>query len=242
MKTINQILAIAGVALCLAACSKSEKEKVVYVHDTIYVHDSDAKAETSKPTQTPDTSAAAPAPKPAPPIAKINGHDCVDMGLSVRWATCNVGAQSPTDSGNYYAWGETNAKVEYNDANCAHFGVEMGAIGGNAETDPARDGWGGTWRLPTKAECQELIDKCAWEWDGAGYKITAENGSEIFLPASGYYSGASLFYAGDHGKYQTATPDPSNPKAAWSLSFSPTQKRLTNSSRSYGLTVRPVSE
>uniref|UniRef100_UPI0025B2398C PEGA domain-containing protein n=2 Tax=uncultured Muribaculum sp. TaxID=1918613 RepID=UPI0025B2398C len=82
----------------------------------------------------------------------INGHEYVDLGLSVKWAACNVGASSPEDYGNYYAWGETATKAEYTESNSKTYGKTMGDISGNPQYDAARANWGGTWRLPTKAE------------------------------------------------------------------------------------------
>ena len=75
---------------------------------------------------------------------KINGHECVDLGLSVKWATCNVGASSPTEYGNYYAWGETVTKSEYTKKNCKTYGISMGDISGNSSYDAARANWGGS--------------------------------------------------------------------------------------------------
>ena len=99
-----------------------------------------------------------------------NGHEWVDLGLSVKWATCNIGADNPEDYGDYFAWGETETKSEYTDANCKtikkqsffakwfNFGrsdnntnVENlpDDISGNAQYDAARANWGGSWRMPT---------------------------------------------------------------------------------------------
>ncbi len=89
-----------------------------------------------------------------------NSYEYVDLGLSVKWATCNVGADSPSDYGDYFAWGEPETKKEYIDT----WGKGMGGIAGNPQYDAARANWGGTWRLPTADEMKELIDKCKWEW------------------------------------------------------------------------------
>ena len=67
-----------------------------------------------------------------------NGHDYVDLGLSVKWATCNVGASSPSDYGDYYAWGETSTKSSYDEDNSKTYGKSMGNIGGNSSYDVAR--------------------------------------------------------------------------------------------------------
>ncbi len=135
----------------------------------------------------------------------VNGHEYVDLGLSVKWATCNVGASSVSDYGDYYAWGETETKSNYDEDNSVMLGKDSGDISGNADYDAARANWGGAWRLPTEAEIRELVDKCQWEWttiEGhSGYKVTGPNGNSIFLPAAGCRYGALLINAGKYGNY-----------------------------------------
>lgn len=132
----------------------------------------------------------------------INGHEWVDLGLSVKWATCNVGASSLSAYGNYYAWGETRTKSEYNYSNSVTYEKSMGDIAGSSQYDAARANWGSSWRLPTKAEFQELINNCTWTWTSQGghngYKVTGKNGNSIFLPAAGWRYGSSLYYAGEN--------------------------------------------
>ena len=175
----------------------------------------------------------------------INGHQWVDLGLSVKWATCNVGATSPSDYGNYYAWGETRTKSEYTEDNCSTNGVDLGDISGDVRYDAARANWGGTWRLPTQAEMQELIDKCMWTWTSQGghngYRVTGPNGSSIFLPAASYRNGSSLYYAGYLGYYWSSTPDESDARNAYDLDFSSSGHGLYWVGRDYGRSVRPVS-
>ena len=91
------------------------------------------------------------------------GHGYVDMGLSVKWATCNVGADSPNDYGNYYAWGETETKSSYDEGNCETWKKKIGDIGGTIR-DVAHAEWGGGWRMPTVAEFEELRHNCIWTW------------------------------------------------------------------------------
>ena len=128
------------------------------------------------------------------------GHGYVDMGLSVKWATCNVGADSPNDYGNYYAWGETETKSSYDEGNCETWKKKIGDIGGTIR-DVAHAEWGGGWRMPTVAEFEELRHNCIWTWgtlDGyKGYKVRSEKtGNWIFLPAAGRRRGTSLDGAG----------------------------------------------
>ncbi len=92
---------------------------------------------------------------------EINGHEWVDLGLSVKWATCNVGASSPSDFGGYYAWGELTEKSSYTEENSKTYGdSSISDIGGNPQYDVATATWGSSWRLPTEHELQELIEKC----------------------------------------------------------------------------------
>lgn len=117
-----------------------------------------------------------------PLTGSISGHDYVDLGLSVKWATCKVGASSPSGYGSYFAWGETSDLAN----------------------------WGGSWRLPTKAEIDELVNKCKKEWtvqDGnEGYIVIGNNGKSIFLPAAGWYGGSSSLYVGVLGYYWSSSP------------------------------------
>ena len=176
----------------------------------------------------------------------LNGHEWVDLGLSVRWATCNVGASNPSDYGNYYAWGETKTKSSYTADNSRTYEVSMSDISGNIRYDAATANWGGGWRMPTKEEFEELLDKCNWQWSSQGgrngYKVTGPNGNSIFLPAAGWRFGTSLNYAGDSGLYWSSTPDGSNTLHAYRLDFGSGRHGVGWNYRSYGRSVRPVSD
>ena len=174
----------------------------------------------------------------------INGHDYVDLGLSVKWATCNVGASSPEGYGDYYAWGETSTKSSYDEDNCATWKKKIGDIAGTSR-DVARVKWGGSWRMPTLAECQELWGKCTWEWTTrngvSGNKVTGPNGNSIFLPAAGSRGRESLLEAGKYGNYWSSTPYKGNPCLSHTKAFSGGNLNVLDwHYRSYGLTVRPV--
>ncbi len=135
----------------------------------------------------------------------INGHEYVDLGLSVKWATCNVGARSPEDFGDYFAWGEISTREVY-DGNSNVPLDETIDISGDPKYDAARANWGGTWRMPSKEEQDELKEKCEWilttKTDAEGYEVNGYfirskvNGNSIFLPAAGYRSNLSLSDAG----------------------------------------------
>ncbi len=174
----------------------------------------------------------------------INGYEYVDLGLSVKWATCNVGAKTPSSYGNYYAWGETSPKSEYTQENSVTYGKGMGNIAGDPAYDAARANWGGTWRLPTASEIDELVNKCKHTWTTQGrhkgLKITGPNGNSIFLPAAGSRYGTSLSYAGEFGRYWSANQDNTIHAAELYL-------RSSGFGRSWlglygGQSVRPVSE
>ena len=176
----------------------------------------------------------------------INGHDYVDLGLSVKWATCNVGANSPEEYGDYYAWGETSTKSSYDADNSKTYDESSYNydIGGNASLDAARANWGGTWRLPTEAEAQELLDKCEWSWTTQGgkngYKVTGPSGKSIFLPAAGNRIGSSLYRAGEYGFYCMSTPYEDYAGRAYDLRFYDSSRIVYWSNRFHGYSVRPV--
>ncbi|MCD8287114.1 MAG: DUF5640 domain-containing protein [Clostridia bacterium] len=181
----------------------------------------------------------------------INGHEYVDLGLSVKWATCNVGASSPAAYGNYYAWGETTTKSEYTEENSKTHDVSMGSIAGNPRYDAARANWGGSWRLPTASEIGELVKKCERRWTNVGghhgYMLTGPSGNSIFLPAASSYNGTWILATGSAGDYWSATPNEDDTQRAYFLYFM-FDYDLGNlfvrhdTSRYFGCSVRPVSE
>ena len=177
---------------------------------------------------------------------EIYGYEYVDLGLpsGLKWATCNVGAESPEDYGDYYAWGETSTKSEYTKENSLTYGKSMSDISGNITYDVARKKWGSSWRLPTRSEFEELIDNCEWTWTTQngkrGYKVTGPNGNNIFLPAAGCRYGSSLDYVGEGGLCWSSTP--SVTRNACYLYFDGSGHRTHWSHRNCGQSVRPVSE
>ena len=130
-------------------------------------------------------------------IVMINGHEAVDLGLSVKWATCNVGANSPEELGGYYAWGELKEKGNYSEDTYKYYNkdgtnIDIGANISGTSYDIAHVKWGAGWRMPTSEEMDELSD-CHRIWtfvnDVGGLKFTGPNGNSIFLPATGYCKG-----------------------------------------------------
>lgn len=113
----------------------------------------------------------------------------VDLGLSVYWASCDIGANSPEDLGDFFAWGETSTKIDftqdnyqYYDANTMQY-VDIGSDISGTQYDAATVDLGSDWRMPTEAEFQELKDSCTWDWseDPDRCKITGKNGNYIYL-------------------------------------------------------------
>ena len=184
----------------------------------------------------------------------------VDLGLSVKWANMNVGAESPEDYGNNYAWGETSTKSTYDwytyfdtndDGNTfTKYNNEGGKTILDPEDDAAHMNWGGSWRMPTMAEWYELIDNCTWTWTTQnginGYKVTSKREGYtdkfIFLPAAGYRLGRILFYDGSDGDYCSSSLSKYYSDRAWYLAFDSDDHYLHyyGGSRYSGRSVRPV--
>lgn len=150
---------------------------------------------------------------------KYNGHGCVDLGLpsGLKWATCNMGANSPSEYGNYLTYYEA-----------------------------ASSSWGGSWRCPTYDELNELRTNCSWTWtkqDGVnGYKVTGNNGNSIFLPAAGQRDSGSLNGAGSWGLYWSSSPYMYIDFTGFSLGFNSDGHDMYYSYCSDGLSVRLVAE
>ena len=191
---------------------------------------------------------------------KVNGYAYVDLGLSVKWATMNVGATSPEDYGDYFAWGETEPKSEYNwgtykwcdghfnnltkYCSSSDFGIVDNKIELDLEDDAANVNWGDAWRTPTKAELYELIENCTWSWTTQngidGYKIQSKiNANSIFLPAAGFYSSTDgkVYYS---NIYWSRSPIRAYQEYAYILSILSNKIDLGSVSRCCGAPVRAV--
>jgi hypothetical protein len=194
-------------------------------------------------------------------LDEIDGHRYVDLGLSVKWATCNVGADSPDDYGDYFAWGETKPKSIYDwstykwcqDSShtltkyCtdSYFGTVDNKTQLDLSDDAARVNWGGSWRMPTRDEWTELREKCTCTWttqNGVkGYKVTSKtNGNSIFLPAAGYRNDSSLYCAGLVGYFWSSSLYSGYPGSARYVYFGPSGVDWVNDYRCCGRSVRPV--
>ncbi len=111
-----------------------------------------------------------------------NGHEYVDLGLpsGTMWAKCNVGAATPEDRGDFYAYGEIYPNTNYSTS--TYTGEQGDFL--PPEADVASVFWGGGWHIPTIAEMDELRFYCIWEWNGQGYIVTGPNGCSIFIPVN----------------------------------------------------------
>ena len=178
----------------------------------------------------------------------------VDLGLSVKWATFNVGASKPEDYGDYFAWGETEPKEEYSwvnykwfdgtDANMTKYNATDGKTILEPEDDAAHVHWGDKWRMPRKEEQQELIDRCSWEritLNGVvGYKVSGPNGNSIFIPIAGAYNSFDnqINSVGSIGWIYSSTA--ATEQRAYEIHIEEGCIQQKNCSRCVGLTIRPV--
>ena len=168
---------------------------------------------------------------------------CVDMGLSVKWAKCNLGARAAEESGYYFAWGETAPKNTYVLENSLTAEASLSSIAGDAQYDAATANWGEGACLPTQNEMSELVNNCTTEWTELngikGRLLTSKiNGNTLFLPAPGCRGDASLFLEGQGGYYWGANAYADG--LAYSLDLSGIFFGRDWSCRDYGHTIRPV--
>lgn len=195
----------------------------------------------------------------------INGHEYVDLGLSVKWAVCNIGANSPEGYGNYYAWGEKTNKEEYDYKTYSFTNFNkvphripylMDDISGTSY-DVACHLWGSSWRMPTSAEFDELAqlaEKYKGKWitykGTNGLLLTARNGKSIFFPAAGKIDEKSIEDRGSVGVYWTSNGSKKSTSTGhypYAGCFSFAENDLENlwtitTYRPYGISVRAVSK
>jgi len=173
--------------------------------------------------------------------------EAVDLGLSVKWASFNVGATKPEEYGDYFAWGETEPKSDYSWATykwcngsddsltryCPFDKTDYWGGDGSPdnktnladydyEDDAARANWGGKWRMPIDEEIRELMANCSMKRtalnDVNGYMLTSKrNGNSIFLPAAGYKRNSGLFSGG--GYWSSTVPQYGHPGSVWRMSI-----------------------
>lgn len=196
----------------------------------------------------------------------LNGHTYVNLGLSsgTLWATCNVGAETSNDYGDYFSWGETATKDTYTTANykwyegdqrltkyCydSHLGYQGYTDNLTVllpEDDAATANWGSGWYTPTADQWIELYEYTTHIWkkqDGVyGRLFTATNGNTIFLPAAGAYSNDGFWGVGDNGLYWSSSLDTASPRSAWYFHFvlGNNYQMRNGFDRTNGFCVRPV--
>jgi hypothetical protein len=195
----------------------------------------------------------------------VPSHEYVDLGLpsGLLWATCNVGADTPEDYGDYFAWGETQPKDYYDystyrycmgsdntltkycqKSNYGYNGFTDDLTTLEPNDDAAAANWGGGWRMPTQAEFEELYNNTTNEWttqNGViGCLFTAANGNSLFLPAAGFRVRSGLYGAGSFGYYWLSSLDTDYPNDAWLLYFNPVYCGMGSGGRDGGQSVRAV--
>lgn len=191
--------------------------------------------------------------------------DAVDLGLSVKWASFNLGATKPEEYGDHYAWGETGPKEDYawstykwcmgayntltkycTDSSYGYNGFTDGKTVLDPEDDAAHVNLGGKWRMPTDDEWTELRENCTWSWttqNGVnGYLVTGPNGNSIVLPAAGYRFNVYLYTAGSYGLYWSSSLNADYPSYAWRVDFGSGGVYRFGYDRCGGQSVRPVTE
>jgi uncharacterized protein (TIGR02145 family) len=188
----------------------------------------------------------------------------VDLGLSVYWASCNIGANAPEEYGDYYAWGETNTKevctwstYQWKKENSSlltkycpleEYGIVDGKTLLDIDDDVVKSLYGNDWQLPSKEEWIELENNCDWKWTAinntTGWLITSMiEGYEdrsIFLPASGVLKDNKLINAGSFASYWSNQLNGERPRTAYALRIDSLEHSTTVYDRCYGLSVRPV--
>ena len=203
---------------------------------------------------------------PDEPVTPPDDHEWVDLGLpsGTLWATCNVGANTPEEYGDYFAWGETEPKEDYSwetykwcngsnktmtkyctDSNYGYNGFVDNKTELEPEDDPAYVNWGPSWRMPNDNQLGELYSKCTWIWwttsEGViGQLVFGPNRASLFLPATGYRENTLLRNAGTEGIYWSSELSDTNDLLVNFLHFFSVVYWGSETSRNMGLTVRPV--
>lgn len=173
----------------------------------------------------------------------------IDLGGTVLWAQCNIGARQPEEFGNLFSWAETEPKGDYSEENYQYFtNYTYEYVGNNisgvAKYDAATKQWGSPWRMPTLSEIKELT-ACTWTEETLngvkGFRVTATNGNSIFLPAAGYQPGTERLQAGEQGYYWSSSLNRDMPSSAFNINFRGYDAEWS-ASRAYGFSIRAVRD
>lgn len=191
----------------------------------------------------------------------------MDLGLSVKWASCNIGSRSESDTGDFFAWGEVSPKENYSlpDYRFRVSGEKTGEVrfskyitikshgnrDGKCILEPSDDAahvlWGNGWRMPTSKEMDQLVKKCDWIWgekNGVkGYTVRSRtNGNSIFLPIGGFRYDRKTVDSDRFGYYWTSAINSTNEDISSILMFYKNEYRLYVIGRSAGCLIRPVKD
>ena len=180
--------------------------------------------------------------------SSIAGHKFVDLGLpsGLKWAAYNVGAESPEEYGDYFAWGEIQPKDAYTEENCSSLYLNVEDISGHMYLDAARAKWGSPWRMPTEQEISELVlntNGMSTELNGVrGTMVTGRNGNSIFFPYAGKMIDTTLYDEGDFGYYYSSslTKPITSDSGPYYYYVDDTQGTTSSVNRYPGFTIRPV--
>lgn len=201
-------------------------------------------------TSTDETTSEAPAEEQATPFIPnkdltFTPAEAIDLGLpsGTKWASYNIGASKPEEFGGYYAWGETEVKEVYSEATHT-FKSEKTDL--DLEDDVANIKWGAGWRIPTREEIQELLDKCEWTLDTLngvkGQQVTGPNGNSIFLPAAGEYIDSEVTEIGIRASFWSSTRNRYTYNAVLRLYLENRMEGCAHFNRWNGSTIRPVTK
>ena len=200
-----------------------------------------------------------------PIIGTLDGHDWVDMGNGLKWATMNIGSPSAYNySGRFYAWGMTTTSTDYTRASYSYHENPSTLPPSN---DIATEEWGSSWRMPTKEDFDWLLDNCTQTWVedyNGGYDdgllfTSKSNGNKLFFPALGYREGVyelnmgkdlQLYEYAHQGHYWSSSLNENSTDSAWYLEIADNYFATGHNGklgveksgyRYYGRSVRPVS-
>lgn len=171
--------------------------------------------------------------------------DVVDLGLSVKWASFNLGASSPEEYGGLYGWGDVTGTLTSENYDDYPNKNPPSRISGT-EYDIAAAKWGDEWRLPTTEEFEELINNCTWEEitanDVKGFQATGPNGNTVFFPNCGGRIADRAMYQVSGADYWSGDLDENDTDKAFCLTFWQGDMYTGSLPRYYGFGIRPVTE
>jgi len=193
-------------------------------------------------------------------------YEAVDLGLTsgTKWASCNLGAESPESYGEYFAWGETQSKDVFSDTTYVYYVVadsvaadsiakkvwkNIGTDIAGTEYDVATVVMGDAWQMPTVAQCKELVSECTWTWTEvngvAGYNVAGKNGNSIFLPTAGLKGAATVVNNDKIGGFWSSTLCESEETVgdfAMHVNFFSESHAVEKGGRGYGRSIRAVAK